>query len=250
MCALYAIVACRVGEAGESSVLQAMLTLASMYRKGEACWRVSCFHLIYVSSWLFLTSSRSASFIRCFFFVPFYVCWRRAWHQLLSGRAVLEIQQRHFVAFSRRGTTAEQRGTSHAVICRCRISDNTRCCLWFMIYEFCVLGYHEILGGDRSDGAWYFTFVCTVVRYSSHGHVLFGYLAFSEISCNRQLRRATLKPPMSLGGFSGSNAKWSMRHRWFPLRLGVMFLSGEGTLPDEAFAVPWNALFSPHLRKY
>lgn len=70
MCALYAIVACRVGEAGESSVLQAMLTLASMYRKGEACWRVSCFHLIYVSSWLFLTSSRSASFIRCFFLFP------------------------------------------------------------------------------------------------------------------------------------------------------------------------------------
>lgn len=184
------------------------------------------------------------------FFVPFYVCWRRAWHQLLSGRAVLEIQQRHFVAFSRRGATAEQRGTSHAVICRCRISDNTRCCLWFMIYECCVLGYHEILGGDRSDGAWYFTFVCTVMWYSSHGHVLFGYLAFSEISCNRQLRRATLKPPMSLGGFSGSNAKWSMRHRWFPLRLGVMFLSGEGTLPDEALAAQWNALFSPHLRKY
>lgn len=39
MCALYAIVACRVGEAGESSVLQAMLTLASMYRKGEGCPR-------------------------------------------------------------------------------------------------------------------------------------------------------------------------------------------------------------------
>ena len=64
MCALYAVVACRVGEAGESSVLQAMLTLASMYRKGEACWRVSCFYLIYFAFWFFLTLSRNALFVQ------------------------------------------------------------------------------------------------------------------------------------------------------------------------------------------